>query len=86
MQRSDPVLGAQLAVSCRFAPPHRARLAAGYPGCEVHGGAAVQQERGYVHVAVVSSDVQRGESALEETDRAEGKRSDIKAVAWLWSS
>lgn len=36
-----------------------------YPGCEVDGSSAVQQQRGHVDVAVVRSDVQRGEAALQ---------------------
>lgn len=45
-----------------------------YPGCEVHSGSSVQQQRGDIHVAVVSRDVQRGEAALLEMEkRREGE-------------
>lgn len=35
-----------------------------YPGREVHSSSSVQQQRGDIHVTVVSCDVQRGEPAL----------------------
>lgn len=60
--------------------PRACSTCASYPCGEVHGGPTVQQERGHVHVAIVSSDVQRGESTLEETGRAEGEESDIKGA------
>lgn len=39
-----------------------------YPGCEVHCSSSVQQQGGDIHVTIVSSDVQRGEPTLFETD------------------
>jgi hypothetical protein len=36
-----------------------------YPGLEVHGSAAVEEERCHVDVAVVSSNVQRSKATLE---------------------
>lgn len=48
------------------------RVRGSYPGCEVNSCSSVQQERGHVDIAVVGSDVQGRESALEE--RRDGDR------------
>lgn len=42
-----------------------------HPRLEVHGCPPVEQQRGYVDVAVVGGDMERSEAALEETDGKE---------------
>lgn len=37
-----------------------------YPCCEVHCCPSVEQERGHIDVAIVGSDMQGGESTLED--------------------
>ena len=50
------------------APPVQQRAEQPYPGHEVHSGPSVQQKRGHVDVAIVSSDVERSEAALREQE------------------
>lgn len=44
-----------------------------YPGGEVHGGAAVEEQGGHVDVPVVGGNVQGGEATLREAKRHVGK-------------
>lgn len=60
-----------------------------YPGCEVHSSSSVQQQGRDIHVAIVSSNVQGGETALFMTDKEnteqivrqqEGKQEGLSVV------
>lgn len=45
-------------------PPKQQRAEFTHPSHEVHGSPSVQQKRGHVNVAIVSRNVERGETTL----------------------
>lgn len=70
-----------------------------YPRCEIHCCPSVQQECGHIDIAIVGSDMQGGESTLEDRQdqrdrQREAERSDMSLSfvhlnfhsLYLWSS